>query len=412
MIQQTKKIWHIDNQYHCSIIGTCLTDQELQRLVPKTRVAIPAPGSDYELHSAFVALAGENSRESLVLHKFLDQKYRLALSRFAKAKDDPALETLWKTAVAEHEIKGAYWALMTHPKASKALIRSAYGDVHMLHHKGIGVILHAEKETKELRERLSVLEEVLGNERRQHLEAANEAAFEIAALRMQLTDAMTIAGEADRLRAIVAGRRNGAEEESQRQEHQQLQEALAEEKARAVGWQQKCDRLGRKLAEMQELQETTKEIIARLQGQCAALTREKQEREQEMISLESVLHAHQSAACGQCEDCNTSQCPGPVLCGKTVLYVGGMHNLIPHYKKLVEQSGAEFMHHDGGREDSRGLLDKLLSRADAVLCPVDCVSHDACLRVKKMCKRQQKPFVMMRGSGLSALAKGLNEIVQ
>ena len=412
MIQQTKKIWHIDNQYHCSIIGTCLTDQELKRLVPKTRVTVPAPGSDYELHSAFVALAGENSRESLVLHKFLDQKYRLALSRFARAKDDRALETLWKAALAEHEIKGAYWALMTHPRASKALIRSAYGEVHMLHHKGIGVILHAGKELRDLRERLSVLEEVLGNEQRQHLEAANEAAFEIASLRMQLTDAMTIAGEADRLRTLVAGRRNGAEEESQRQEQQLLQAALAEEKARAAGWQQKCDRLGRKLAEMQDLQKTTKEIITRLQGQCAALRREKQEREQEMLSLESVLHAHQTATCSQCEDCNTAQCPGPDLCGKTILYVGGMHTLVPHYKRLVEQSGAEFIHHDGGREDSRAMLAKLLCRADAVLCPVDCVSHDACQRVKRMCKQHQKPFVMMRGSGLSALAKGLNEVVQ
>lgn len=54
----------------------------------------------------------------------------------------------------------------------------------------------------------------------------------------------------------------------------------------------------------------------------------------------------------------------------------------------------------------------MLTTADAVLCPVDCVSHDACNGVKKMCKRFQKPFVLMRSAGLSSLAKGLSDIVQ
>lgn len=160
------------------------------------------------------------------------------------------------------------------------------------------------------------------------------------------------------------------------------------------------------MADLKKQRETTQETIVRLQEQCAVLTRENGAREKEMAALQPVLLAHQAAVCHQCEDCDTAQCPGPDLCGKTILYVGGMHKLIPHYKKLVEQSGAEFIHHDDGREDSRAMLAKLLCRADAVLCPVDCVSHDACQRVKRMCKRYQKPFVMMRGSGLSALTQG------
>ncbi|MDA3786803.1 MAG: DUF2325 domain-containing protein [Deltaproteobacteria bacterium] len=114
--------------------------------------------------------------------------------------------------------------------------------------------------------------------------------------------------------------------------------------------------------------------------------------------------------CQNCGACPPKDCPGPTLCHKRILYVGGMHNMIPHYKKLVEQSGAQFSHHDGGREKSKTALHNLLKRADAVLCPVDCVSHDACLRVKKMCKRHCKPFVMMRGAGLSSLAQGLQHI--
>ena len=78
----------------------------------------------------------------------------------------------------------------------------------------------------------------------------------------------------------------------------------------------------------------------------------------------------------------------------------------------MEQCGGRFLHHDGGKEASRTLLPKMLTTADAVLCPIDCVSHDACNCDQKMCKRFQKPFVLMRSAGLSSLAKGLSEIVQ
>ena len=89
-----------------------------------------------------------------------------------------------------------------------------------------------------------------------------------------------------------------------------------------------------------------------------------------------------------------------------------MMQLVSHYRQLVEQHGGRFIQHDGGKEASRNLLPKMLLTADAVCCPIDCVSHDACNCVRKMCKRHQKPFILMRSSGLSSLAKGLSNIVQ
>jgi hypothetical protein len=108
----------------------------------------------------------------------------------------------------------------------------------------------------------------------------------------------------------------------------------------------------------------------------------------------------------------TDRCPGPDLCGKKILYVGGLHKMVPHYQQLVEYYGGRFMHHDGGVEAARNQLPKMLGSADVVFCPVDCVSHDACICVKKMCKHYQKPFVMMRSSGLSTLANELGRITQ
>ncbi len=125
-----------------------------------------------------------------------------------------------------------------------------------------------------------------------------------------------------------------------------------------------------------------------------------------------LLKLSSTCECASCEDKDSDRCPGPDLCGKTVLYLGGRQNLVPMYKRLIEKQGGYFLHHDGGIEVARNKLPKMLITADVVVCPVDCVSHDACSCVKKMCKRYQKPFALMRSSGLSSLARGISEIVQ
>ena len=58
------------------------------------------------------------------------------------------------------------------------------------------------------------------------------------------------------------------------------------------------------------------------------------------------------------------------------------------------------LHHDGGEEEGVNVLERLIGRADAVFCPIDCVSHQACLLAKQLCRRLEKPFVPLRtGSG-------------
>ena len=47
-----------------------------------------------------------------------------------------------------------------------------------------------------------------------------------------------------------------------------------------------------------------------------------------------------------------------------------------------------------------------------MLCPVDCVSHGACLRAKRFCKRAAKPFVPLRSAGLSSFVGGLRLIAE
>jgi hypothetical protein len=45
-----------------------------------------------------------------------------------------------------------------------------------------------------------------------------------------------------------------------------------------------------------------------------------------------------------------------------------------------------------------------------VLCPLDCVSHDAANRVKQFCKRHGKQLVLLPTASLAAFTRVLNEL--
>ncbi len=92
------------------------------------------------------------------------------------------------------------------------------------------------------------------------------------------------------------------------------------------------------------------------------------------------------------------------LSGKTLLYVGGRTNQVPKLRKLAEKRGAGLLHHDGGLAESSSSLIRLAVRADAVLFPVDCISHSAATAVKKICKQLGKSYFPLRRSGPASFA--------
>ena len=93
------------------------------------------------------------------------------------------------------------------------------------------------------------------------------------------------------------------------------------------------------------------------------------------------------------------------LNGKTLLYVGGRTNQVPMLRRLAEERGADLLHHDGGLAESAQSLAILTSRADAVLFPVDCVSHSAAKMVKRICKQLGKSYFPLRRQGLASFAQ-------
>jgi hypothetical protein len=95
---------------------------------------------------------------------------------------------------------------------------------------------------------------------------------------------------------------------------------------------------------------------------------------------------------------------------KSFLYVGGRDCQVAHLRQIASNFGAELIHHDGGLREAVSRIDTVLPSVDCVFCPIDCISHDACLRVKSGCKKFGKTFIPLRNGSKSSLERALQTL--
>lgn len=98
--------------------------------------------------------------------------------------------------------------------------------------------------------------------------------------------------------------------------------------------------------------------------------------------------------------------------GRSFLYVGGRDCQVAHLRQIASAYGANLIHHDGGLREAVSRIDNVLPSVDCVFCPIDCISHDACLRVKTGCKKWEKAFVPLRNGSKSSFERALQSLSQ
>ncbi len=98
------------------------------------------------------------------------------------------------------------------------------------------------------------------------------------------------------------------------------------------------------------------------------------------------------------------------LKGRSILCVGGQAKHYPIYRDLVEAVGCRLVTFYGDSNDSIEQLHKLLENTDMVICPIDCVNHQAYFAVKDYCKHSGKPCALLDRSQTTVFKKGIEKL--
>ena len=378
VISRRTKIWEFNTNLHCSIIGTCLSAGNLRQVLKKLGMA-PLNSTDHELHGTAVTLAGRHDIGAKLIGKALDLRHKLAVSQFAKVDTEQGVRALWRESVQRGEIPGAYWATLTHPATTQAVIREAFGEMHMLSHlvgaanrADIKRLCEIEVDNAELRSKLELQQAAL------HKAIATRDAT-IQALRQTL--AQQIAAEPP------PGFSNSAE-------HSLVLRQLVVD-------------LERRLASETRRRTISDARDAAAQATAAQERSARRRGEQENNTLRQDLDAVEASFVQDCTGQASETRPALRLDRVTLLYVGGRPHQIVNLRAIATRLGATFLHHDGGMENNSLLLPSMTSRADLVMFPVDCVSHDAARMVKQLCRQAGKHFIPLRTSSATSLLAAL-----
>ncbi len=363
-------------RFMCSIVGTCLTLKETEKMA--RRFGYNGDYSPYEFHAWMVEACQKAPEVAKYLTKYLSGKYRLAMSQVDKCEGED-LGRVWKEAVGEGRVAGAYWAILTRRDAPEAVIVQVFSEVHMMSHLQGAEVRTELKELDCLRQDHQGLKERLNKLQAQLGKVSRERDRLRGCLAEKEGEISQVSQILKQMEKDLLSLTRGEDLERLQEENRVLLKQLAAEKS-----------LRQKL-EMRLLKDTVRQLptLKRLPEK-----------------PDTGAPAVEVCPLGEGDKC-------PRFCDKCILFVGGLDRLEPHYRSLVEKEfGARFMRHDGDCHNGQARLINMVKRAEAVICPLNCNSHRACLCVKKICKELNKPCVLMRNSGLGSLNRVLTNLAE
>lgn len=389
-----RKLWQINPHYHCLILGTCFDVHEVREAAARAGFENDVL-ADYEMHHACVSTAADRRHPlTIELQKRLEAKYSREVRLFSKTSDETARQALWEERRDSGDIGAALWALVSHSAQDSELLKSVYGEVHMLQHGTCARESKLRRRAASYREKLDTVVTEHEDDREHllaHLRAASEQSnaleTELAACRTELAEARELAARAP----------------------QKFDQTTAYSASNDPA---RLDTARAKLKKQVSLIDKLRTQAARHRNERARATENYQAVQVDATRLECLvkrlLSRDRAAMPGNLT--SDSEDPVPTLCGRCVLVIGGQAHQCRHFRAMVEASEGEFLHHDGGIEDKPSRVAELVRRADAVLCPTEQVSHDAMRRAKRLCRAEDKPMIFMQRSSLAAFADGLEQL--
>ena len=365
-----RKLWEMDSGFHCSLLGICLGIDEMRRLASRLGVAVSDRVSDYQIHHQLLQVANSSDKPGRRLHRYLDDRYAGYLKAWRSLSTEDDLRRLWNRSYQEFDLPGNYWALLTHPSLTHKLANEVAEEVHMLSHVSMGVVHRIRLEVARLEGLLEKSERALKRER------------------------LARKQDADHLQSV-----NSQLAHTQHEVRRQLA-TMSEEQAR------------RSQKAIDELNEKHRVVTSRLKFEIECADKQAQDWRVLYRKLSGQLKSQNQESTPFPEPQDSAQVQSIDLHGRRVAYVGGRERVIPRIRDFVETSNGRFVHHDGGQQERAGRVDDCVGQSDILAIPLDCVSHDACRRLKRECRRLGKAVLWLHTASTSAFENALIEFLK
>jgi len=378
-----RRLWELGRHAHCPVVGSCLPMAALRRLTHSLPGAAGAE-DDFDLHRLAVDECGRRTALAEAVQLELERRYATAVRSAGQAKTTAALLAWWQAQANTHDLPGALWALLTHPRCDDTLEDSVLGQVHMLQHQ-VGMATRVELARFEaLIDENAVLGRELAAAQQRNQQQASAHAQQLVALQ---AEAVRLRGQ--RLAAL-------SEKQAFAEDLAALRASVPELAAREA----LAERCAQQQARVEQLQRALAQALAQAPAPTQASTAGQQ-------SQPTAKPAHPTRAGAAPQTLHSNP---PSLADQAVLCVGGRTASVPIYRRLIEACGGRFLHHDGGENEHVRRLDATLAAADLVICQTGCLSHEAYWRVKDHCKRTGKRCVFVEAPSAAHLKRALSNV--
>jgi len=377
-----KHVWEIQCFLKCPVVGTCLTIQEQRRILKKARHSTKGL-KPYQIHGAIMDRFDSKNRISVKLDKYLKYKYREEIPLLVDLYQDQFMRS-WRRFFLTDRMEAMFFVAAVRKDLSAESIQEIFGEIHMLGHANLH---EAAKYGQDLVFQVEVNQK-LAKQVNQTKKRARKLQKEVSNLKESFRKSQSLL-----------------------QKFKGDQKRVGNEKGRAAVLESENQALQNELQEIKTHSENQSEQLQLLERQKRRLEIKLFDLKatNDHLSKELTELVEKVTPVVECTKCHETDCPKTQLSDMRILMVGGITKMKSFYQRLVEKSGGIFEYHDGYMQNGQEGLEQRVRRCDLILCPVDCNSHGACSKVKKLGQKYGKPYKMLRRSSLSALSNALME---
>jgi len=378
---QLKHIWEILPHFKCPVIGACLTVEEHKKILKKAGYQTKRK-RPHELHRMIMERLDKRNRLSEKVDRFLRHKYRKTIAMAADMKGDQLMEA-WREGFQAGKMDGFFYVMALRNNISDEHLMEIFGETHMLCHANLAEVMNARRDVSIQLTANQKLAKLVNREKKRVKTLKQKNAL----LETSLNETRTLLTRFKK--APVNEKPEKKDDKKYETENQRLREKLRKLETQNANQADQLIQLEREKR--------------RLQIELFDHQSKNQILDEEINSLIARISFFVEHTNKNCND----KCPQFKLCAKRILIVGGITKLKHLYRDLIESSGGEFDYHDGYMNNGKQNLEARVKRSDLIICPVNCNSHGACHRVKKLCQKHSKSVKMLPSSSLSAITEAL-----